>query len=605
MKNTMKIKIKNWFYKLKLYPSLMLTFNGIFVLAVLVILATSAVITGKITVKNYSTYASQFIQDLSRNVEYITNDVENKSRFILSESSIQEMLTAEHRNPAYNDILQQAKGEITRLIMEQDYIESLSVFDLKGNGFTVGDSPSYISSLSVWKKQSWYPEMIQKKGNYIWVSSDFTGIREQENKILFARVINKRDTMDGIGILMVVLDNAYLSKMINSLSNPAIGEFYIYGGEKLLFGPEEENREIHEFISGIKLTGKEEIDSRRSGRYFVTGCYDPHMDWNYLCVGMVRGVLSSQWINFLIVAMVTCIVIIIASYIYSRFSRGVTRELQSLNEIMERAEDRNFKEEIKIRRIEEFIQLGGAYNKLINRIHILVNEVMREKLNAKQAQLENLQAQINPHFLYNTLDCISWKAMANDQTEIAEMIQCLSKMFRFSLGRGEKEIELSKEVENTRNYLLLQKKRFEDKLVYLIDIPDSVLKYRVIKFFLQPLVENSILHGIQSKPEKGYIGISAGEEDGQLVVRVWDNGTGIDEQQVAVLLRGDTYDNRGKRHRHGIYNVNERLKMRYGEESALRFENRKNGGTKVTIRIPIDKLQGRSGGSNVSGITGG
>ncbi|MFR6273586.1 MAG: sensor histidine kinase [Blautia sp.] len=502
------------------------------------------------------------------------------------------MLTAEHQNPSYNNILQQAKEEITRLIMEQDYIESLSVFDLNGNGFTVGDSPSYISNLSVWKKQSWYSDVIQKKGNFIWVSSDFSGIREQKNKILFARVINKRDTVDGIGILMVVLDNEYLSKMVDSLSNPAIGEFYIYGGEsELLFGPETENQEVQEFISEIKAAEKEEIDSKRNGKYFVTGCYDTHMEWNYLCVGMVSAVLSSQWINILIVALVTCFVIIIASYIYSRFSHGVTRELQNLNEIMGRAEDQNFKEEIKIRRIDEFIQLGDAYNRLINRIHILVNEVMREKLNAKQAQLENLQAQINPHFLYNTLDCISWKAMANDQTEIAEMIQCLSKMFRFSLGRGEKEIELSKEVENTRNYLLLQKRRFEDKLVYLIDIPESVMKYRVIKFFLQPLVENSILHGIQSKPEKGYIGISAGEEDRELVICVWDNGTGIDEKQVAVLLDGNTYDNSGKRHRHGIYNVNERLKMRYGEDSALRFENRKNGGTKVTIRIPVEKLR--------------
>lgn len=297
----MKIKMKNWFYKLKLYPSLMLTFNSIFILAVLIILATSAIITGKITVKNYSTYASQFIQDLSRNVEYITTDVENKSRFILSDSSIQNMLTAEHQNPSYNNILQQAKEEITRLIMEQDYIESLSVFDLNGNGFTVGDSPSYISNLSVWKKQSWYPDVIQKKGNFIWVSSDFSGIREQKNKILFARVINKRDTVDGIGILMVVLDNEYLSKMVDSLSNPAIGEFYIYGGEsELLFGPETENQEVQEFISEIKAAEKEEIDSKRNGKYFVTGCYDTHMEWNYLCVGMVSAVLSSQWINILI-----------------------------------------------------------------------------------------------------------------------------------------------------------------------------------------------------------------------------------------------------------------------------------------------------------------
>ena len=128
-------------------------------------------------------------------------------------------------------------------------------------------------------------------------------------------MINKRDTVDGIGILMVVLDNEYLSKMVDSLSNPAIGEFYIYGGEsELLFGPETENQEVQEFISEIKAAEKEEIDSKRNGKYFVTGCYDTHMEWNYLCVGMVSAVLSSQWINILIVALVTCFVIIIASY---------------------------------------------------------------------------------------------------------------------------------------------------------------------------------------------------------------------------------------------------------------------------------------------------
>lgn len=228
---------------------------------------------------------------------------------------------------------------------------------------------------------------------------------------------------------------------------------------------------------------------------------------------------------------------------------------------------------------------------MIRRINVLVNEVVQEKLNAKQAQLENLQAQINPHFLYNTLNCIEWKALANDQIELSEMIQCLSRMFRFSLKGGENRIPLEKEIENVRDYLMLQKKRFEESLTYLVDVQEEVLKCHVIKFFMQPLVENSILHGIQKRQGGGYVGISAEREADMLVICVWDNGEGIDEEKIRRLLQGETYEEQQKRHRHGIYNVNERLVMNYGEESGLQFENRSVGGTKVTIRIPMEKLK--------------
>ena len=150
---------------------------------------------------------------------------------------------------------------------------------------------------------------------------------------------------------------------------------------------------------------------------------------------------------------------------------------------------------------------------------------------------------------------------------------------------------MAEEIENIKNYLFLQKKRFKDNLVYLIDVPQELSKYHIMKFLLQPLVENSILHGLQPKTEKGYLGISAQVEEGILTLCVWDNGTGINEEQMEQLLRGNNYDNSRKRHRHGVYNVNERLRMRYGEDSALHFENRKKGGTRVTIRIKTESLQ--------------
>lgn len=587
----MAAKIKKWYSGLRLYPALLFTFHVIFLLAIVALVTTMALVTGKMAETNYSRYTTQFLQGFSNNLEHLANDIETISLYILSDENIQKMMECGTESRDYENLILAAQEDVIRLTMEKDYIESCSVYNFDGIGFSSGNSPSYICDPDVWKSQEWYPQMIEKKGKYIWTNAKFSGIYGEERRVVFGRVINRTDTQNAIGGMLFVLKNAYLEEMVTELHSPSIGDFYIFDDHgEMLCGAETEEATQAMLIRAVQ----EKSGLGESVRYengYVTNFEMTHLNWNLLCVGQTSMVLGSLWINLLIILVVTMLVVLIASYIYRGLSRSITKEISRLNEVMGRAEEQNFKEEIAIKRVYEFIQLGDAYNRMTKRINVLLNQVMQEKVNTKQAQLETLQAQINPHFLYNTLNCISWKAMANDQTEISEMIQGLSRMFRFSLGKGEQTIELEKEIDNIRDYLMLQKKRFEDKLVYLIDVEEEVFKYRVIRFFLQPLVENSILHGIAKQEGKGYIGITAEEREGVLFIQVWDNGVGFDEEKVAKLLNGDTYVAEQKRHKHGIYNVNERLKMSYGPESALRFEKRKNGGTKVTIRIPVEKLK--------------
>lgn len=595
----MRNRVGKWFSRLKLYSALMLTFNGIFLLAVMIIVLTTVVVTGNITTNNYAQYAGQMLDGLATNIEYIANDIKTMSWYVISDSDIQEILLMEESEEGYNEALKLAKAEIRRLIIERSYVESLSIYNFDGEGFSVGSNPSSVGGFDEFQKQEWYAEMLEKKGMYVWGMAEFPAYMDTQYRTIFARVINRTDSLDGLGFLVFTLDNQYLEEMIENISAPSIGNFYVLGEDgQVIFGRREQEAVCvsqTELIEKLYLQkeglygGK--LKNYRMGNWYLNTTYVSNLGWELICIGDGLTVLNGQWVNLIVIFLVTILVIIIASYVYSRLSHMITREVGNLHEIMERAEEQNFKEEIKIRRIYEFIQLGEAYNRLIRRINVLVNEVMQEKLNVKQAQFESLQAQINPHFLYNTLNCIEWEALANDQVGVAEMIQCLSRMFRFSLQSGEKSIPLEKEIENVRDYLTLQKKRFADSLIYLIDVQEEVRKCRVIKFFLQPLVENSILHGIQKRREGGYVGISAGLEENMLVIRVWDDGVGIDEEKIQLLLEGKTYEEQQKRHRHGIYNVNERLVMNYGEESRLQFENRTVGGTKVTIRISMEKLR--------------
>lgn len=584
-------RIKKWYSEMRLYSVLLFTFHVIFLGAIAIVVVAMGLVTRNMAETNYSKYTTQILQGFSNNLEHLTSDIEAISLYILSDKKIQEIMESNRESHDYEEKILVAQEDVVRLIMEKDYIESCSVYNFDEIGFTSGTSPSYICDPAGWKLQEWYSQMLEAKGKYVWTSAKFSGVYGEDKRIIFGRVINRTDTQNAIGVMLFVLKNEYFKMTLEELYSPVIGQFYIFDACGEIFLEEDIEEERRDILSEAvaKKSGLERCVRYRKS--YVTNLEMKHLKWNLLCVGDVDVVLESLKMNLLIIFSVTVFVIWLASYIYRRLSRAITNEINKLNKVMERVEQQNFKEEIELQRIYEFTQLGNAYNCMIKRINILLNEVVQEKINTKQAQLEMLQAQINPHFLYNTLNCISWKAMANNQMEISEMIQGLSRMFRFSLGKGEQTIEMEQEIDNIRDYLMLQKKRFEEKIVYLIDVDEAVLKYRIIRFILQPLVENSILHGISKQVGIGYVGITAEEKEGILIIQVWDNGAGFDEKKVRMVLNGDTYAEEQKRHKHGIYNVNERLKMHYGLQSVLLFEHRKNGGTKVTIRIPIEKLK--------------
>ncbi|MDY3917420.1 MAG: sensor histidine kinase [Candidatus Limivivens sp.] len=578
------------------YKKLMMTFAGIFLTTALVIVVASAAITRRITVNNYYSYSHQAMKELNQRMEVIMNDIEVISRFVLSDERIQDYLTTDTLDSSYNTISREAKEMLMKLVMDRQYVESVVVYDKKGNGLMSGNGDSIISDYNVLQSQPWYQEVLEKQGMYLWVRARFQGISADRERVVLARVINETDTLNAAGTVIFILRDSYFTDMLNEARTPAIGDIFIMdrdGG--ILFAPSsadegQRNTVLGQYQKLLENGG----DTMQTRQYHLTSCPAGDLGWTLFCMNKKSMVSSSWYTNMLIILIASVIALILAVIVYSRFAKNINGVVQGLVTAMGKAKEQRYKEEIQIPTdTVEFAGLVDEYNRMIRSVNVLVNQVMQEKINTKQAQLENLQSRINPHFLYNTLDCINWKAMANNQDEISEMIVGLSKMFRFSLGKGEKEVKLSEELENIRCYLMLQQKRFEDQLSFLIDAPESAANYRVMKFILQPLVENSIIHGLQEKGEKGYVSVIVKEEEEYLELSVLDNGVGIDEEYVQDIISGSVSEGNGRKHRHGIYNVNERLKMRYGEESALQFRNRSRGGTKVSIRLSKKKLEGK------------
>ncbi len=234
---------------------------------------------------------------------------------------------------------------------------------------------------------------------------------------------------------------------------------------------------------------------------------------------------------------------------------------------------------------DEIGQLVGNYNIMVDRINDLMTEQTRTAEKLKVSEVKALQAQINPHFLYNMLDMINWLAQSGQQEKVSAAIQTLSKFYKLTLSKKNITIPIGEELRHVSLYVMLQNMRFENKIEFIVDVPDEIMEYEIPKLVLQPIVENSILHGIFERESKaGNIVIMAWTENGDIIFTVSDTGMGIRPERLKTILDGTEESEHGSNI--GIYNTHMRLKYLYGEKYGLHFESNYGQGTEVQVRIP-------------------
>lgn len=213
-------------------------------------------------------------------------------------------------------------------------------------------------------------------------------------------------------------------------------------------------------------------------------------------------------------------------------------------------------------------------------------QVTREQKQLRKAEFELLQAQINPHFLYNTLDAIVWSAEAGNQKQVVKMVGSLSEFFRSSLNKGKELVRVREELSHARSYLEIQQIRYQDILSYEIDVPEELFEYEIPKITVQPIVENALYHGIKNRRGGGKITITGQESESDYRLIVTDDGMGMDSERLNEITRGLSDKAPEDAKIYGLYNVNERIRLFYGEEYGISIESEYDRGTTVTIRLP-------------------
>lgn len=281
------------------------------------------------------------------------------------------------------------------------------------------------------------------------------------------------------------------------------------------------------------------------------------------------------------------LILIFAIFLSSVLTRSLTKPISMLQNLMKDAEDGKLDVRFESPYDDEIHRLGMSFNTMIDSINHLLELVYVEQREKREAELRAFQAQIKPHFLYNTLDTINWMAVEYDADDIVEVVESLTNLFRISLSKGNEWISLENEVKHVTSYLTIQKVRYEDKFNYTLEEDASLMQLRVVKLIIQPLVENAIYHGIKGIDRQGMIHIRIYEGEDVIYIEVEDNGMGMDEAKTAhfnQIFRGEAL--RSEEYGIGLFNVNERIKLNFGEVYGLSMESKQDKGTKVIIKHP-------------------
>ena len=396
-------------------------------------------------------------------------------------------------------------------------------------------------------------------------------------------------TSAGIGVILIDLDLKSIQNLVEDITMGQTGFGYIQDSQgHVLYAPQ--NEVVYRMNPNWVTDGESgRVRCRIKGKdYNVIYSHSKYtdltavgvFDWGKTIEGISRARTVSKWI--------AVIIMIFAAGATVIFSASITRPISTLSKLMKKAQTGDMTVRFVNHYKGEIGQLGDSFNAMVEKINELLGVVYKEQKNKREAELKILHEQIKPHFLYNTLDTIQWMAKQYHAQDIVDLVLALSGFFRISLSQGKEFITLEQEVLMVKNYLDIQKVRYEDLFEYKTEIEEGLGNYMVLKICLQPLVENALYHGIkESDQDRGTIWIRAfSESEDSIILKVEDDGTGMSQERIDQLNSWLKLKERGEEVKaYGTLNVNDRIKIAYGDEYGLHYEKRTGGGTVAVVRL--------------------
>ena len=582
------------FGKFKSIQSTMLvSFSALMVLAMLVFMVIAMRYTSGTIYENSINYMSQIIQQVNYDIDTYIEYMENISSVIAKSSDVPRYLFDQNQTEAEREAEKERILTQFQTIMEsRDDIYNVAAVAKNGR-YIINQGDDELTGYVDIESLDWYQAAMESKSGIAVSSSHVQNAIRSSYKwvITLSRALVNNQTGEREGLFFVDLNYSAISDLCNNNSIEEKGYIFVLDAEgNIVYHPKQQL-----MYGGLKTENIDAIMECREDSLIIDEGGDSKLytmskskrtGWTVVGAVYTSELLKNNEQAQMWYLLVASILLLAVIGISSIISREITKPIRSLRDSMRKVQNGQFDTHVEVITENEIGSLGRSFNLMTSEIQALMEQNVYEQKQKRKSELKALQAQINPHFLYNTLDSIIWMSEAGESDEVVEMTSALARLLRQSISNDQEEVELEKEIEYVKNYLTIQKMRYKDKLEFFIYVDPRVAHVPIIKLVLQPLVENAIYHGIKYKETKGNLKIYARPVDGRVEIVVADDGIGMDEDVMEHIF--DEHRKEQKRNGVGVPNVQKRLKLQYGSEYGIRYESVKGAGTKAVITIPVD-----------------
>ena len=557
--------------------------------AVVIVTGVSMRFTNTSIFENSSQYTQTIIQQMNQNIDSYIDYMENIAYLISSNEDVQDYLFSDEiDSEGRYRILKQFET----ILDSRSDIRNVGIISKSGRMLINNGSKSVNHDLNI-NTQEWYTQALNSPEGPTLTPSHVQHIISGERPwvITLSRGIRDRSgSGEKEGVFFIDLNYSAISGLCDQSTVGTKGYAFILDAKgNIVYHPQQQqlyNELQTENISLIMDTDEDTVltGTGNNGKLYSISRSDK-TGWTVVDCTNVRELLSKSR-QAQSIYVLTAVVLVIVALLFSRFmARSITLPIQKLRDSMKKVQEGDFSvSDVVVDSRNEIGSLTKSFDVMTHRIQELMEQNVHEQEQKRKSELKALQSQINPHFLYNTLDSIIWMAEGKKNEEVVLMTASLARLLRQSISNEDEVVPIANEVEYARGYLTIQKMRYKDKLEFQIDVDPSILHIPLIKLVLQPIIENAIYHGLKYKESKGLLIIKGFPKDGNAVLQVIDDGVGMDEETLAHI-----YD-RHKVNYHsngvGVYNVQKRLKLYYGEDYGITYESVVGKGTTATITIP-------------------
>jgi two-component system, sensor histidine kinase YesM len=528
--------------------------------------------------ESFANYMVFTMKKVGAAVDNVFSELDRASLFIIASYDITNYLSVPSDELIkYPDWMFSAYNQQRYAKSSSDFIRSVQI---KGfNTVVLASGP-----ISMHITQDDVQLATQHKGQAFWnIEQDPEG----KYYIYLCRLINHpQDPKNNLGVTKLYLDTQVLQKLISIEKNSA--SYYLMDGSgKILssVNPVDGSLPAKDFspLNLVSHSGKSFTSQINNKRYYVAPYTISSNGWMLIMVEQPTVADQQVVASIALLTSLTVLCLVLCFYLADILSRITIKPLNEVMHKMKSIENEDFAARIDVKGDDEIAELANQFNQMASKINSLVDEVYKADIRKKEAELRALQAQINPHFLYNTLDMVYWTAKMEDAPETSDLISSLSHFFRSAFNPTGEYTTVYNELEHLRYYVILiqQRKNYFD---FNLEIDPDTSDCKTVKLVLQPLVENSIIHGIGNK-ENGQINVLIQHRDNQLIYVIEDNGTGINVADIEQLMVNPLSSARG----FGLRNVNDRISLAFGPEYGLHFNSKPEGGTIVTVVLPYIK----------------